>query len=113
MGDATELHTITLIANPPAGARVIHALHRGGIDTAGVYRARGSSVGDPLDRRGVPLQQEKEIVTVVVGGDIVDEIFQLMFQLSSLEERSAPFLYVAKLGRASKYVLPELSESID
>lgn len=113
MADASALHSITLIANPPAGSRVISALNRGGISTAGIYRARGSSVGDPLDKRRVPLQQEKEIVTVLVAGDIAEEIFQLMFQLSSLEERSAPFIYMARLGRASKFLLPDLPEVRD
>jgi hypothetical protein len=104
-----ELRSITLITTPAAAGRVIQGLHDEGIDTAAAQRARGSAIGDPVDRSGLPLQQEKEIISVVVPAEMADDIFQLLFRLSSLEDPRGGFLYMAKLGKASQYRLPEIA----
>jgi len=105
---APDLRSITLITYPSVGNEVIQALHRGGINTASFHRARGSSIGDPVARGGVPVQHEQDVVTVVVSSEIADEIFQFLFQLFGSKEDRPGFLYMAKLSRSSDFKLPKI-----
>jgi hypothetical protein len=96
-----NLFEITLITHPGVGNQAVEALHRAGIQTANFHRARGSSIGESV-------QHEQDVVSVIVRGDVADEIFEFLFTTFGNRETQPGFLYMAKLGKATEYRLPEI-----
>lgn len=101
---------ITAVIYPGAGLGVIKALKARGINAAVLHHARGSSIGDPIQRRGLPLQHEKEILNAVVPPAECDEILQLIFDVADIDRRWGAFLYVRRLARAMRFALPDLPD---
>lgn len=88
-----------------AGLKVLKVLHERGVNAAGVQTARGSTIGDPAGRSGLPTQFEKDLLTVVVPAAQADAILELVFEAADIDRTHGAFLYVADLGRSTPYVL--------
>jgi hypothetical protein len=101
-----EQRIITLVIYAGGGRKVLEALYGRGIRTASLQSARGSSVGDPIRRRGLPVQYEKDVVSVVVPVASADEVFHFLFDAGGVDRPHGGFLYMARLGRTTEYRLP-------
>ncbi len=99
---------ITAVLYPPAGLMAIDAFRQRGINAAAVHHARGSSVGDRIQRNGLPIQHEKDIVNVVVPPAECDEMIRLIFDVADVDRRWGAFVYVRRLDRAMPFVLPDV-----
>lgn len=106
--DHTEVKLITAILYRGGGSKVLKALHGRGINTASMNHARGSSIGDPAGKNGIPVSFEKEIVTVVVPAGEADEVFEMIFHEADLNRPHGGLLYMEDLKRSVPYVLPDL-----
>ncbi|MBN2301655.1 MAG: hypothetical protein JXN60_03965 [Lentisphaerae bacterium] len=106
----TNKKIITCIVTTGNGIKLIKALHAKKIISTAFHHARGSSIGDPVDRKGIPLQQEREIVTVIVPSEIADEIFEFLYDTVDMNRRNNGFIYMGSLNRCSAYQLLDLPE---
>jgi|RifCSP13_1_1023834.scaffolds.fasta_scaffold156927_1 nitrogen regulatory protein PII len=105
-----EARLITGVLYRGAGLKALRALKARGINAAAIYHARGSSVGDPVQKSGLPLQYEKTILKVVVPPEQCDEILELVVRAAEIDRPTGGFFYVARLSRAMPHHLPDLPE---
>jgi hypothetical protein len=101
---------ITCVLYRGGGIEVLKALRKRGIDTANLHHARGSAIGDPADRTGLPASFAKEIVTVTVDADRADELFEFIFDTAQIDRPHGGFLYMQKIRHLSPYALPNVPE---
>lgn len=99
---------ITAILYKGGGDQVLRALHAKGITRASMIHGRGSAIGDPIQKDGLPRQFEKEILKVLVEEDRVDQTMQWMFEAADVDRTHGGFFFVEKLTRASAFALPDL-----
>lgn len=105
-----QTRLITCVLYCGGGDKVLQALHKRGFNTTSLSKGRGSAIGDPADAKGRSLQFEKEIITVVVEADQVEEIMEHIFDIAEIDRPYGGFLYVEKLYRSVPYVLPDLPD---
>lgn len=104
----TRQKLITSIMPKGTARKVLVGLRREhGINTANVNMARGAGKYNPLLRRGVGEQTEKEMLTVVVPADQADEIFEYIYYLADIGEPHHGIIYQSDLICMSEYVMPE------
>lgn len=101
---------ITCILYHKGGTEVLRALHKRGINSVSLHQARGSAIGDPVGRDGLPVSFEKDILTVIVPAEIADEIFEFIFDTAAIDRPYGGFLYMGFLHRSSEYCLENLPE---
>jgi len=77
-----------------------------GILTGNIQSARGT--GNPLTRRSLLKQTEKDLFTVVVPEEKSAEIFEFIYLECGMGQRFGGFMYQATLGRSSQFTLPDL-----
>lgn len=106
----TDSRLITCILPKGAGIPLLESLHNYGLTTANFYYSRGSDVGDPIDRSGMPIQTQKEIVTVVVSGKNADEMFEFVIDHGRIDRPNGGFVYMAELRKSVPFVLPEIKD---
>lgn len=99
---------VTCVLYNGASAKVIRALKDRGITTGNMHHARASAVGDPPGRLGVPRYFEKEVLSVVVSAERLDEIMELVADVADLDRPTGGFFYVRRLSRTVSYTLPAM-----
>ena len=103
-----EFKIITCVLYPGGGTKVLEALWNRGVTTGNTSYARGSAMGDPIGKDGIPVQFEKEILTAIVRGSEADEIFELVFEVAEINRPHGGFLYMETLRRSVPHPLPSL-----
>lgn len=103
---------ITSILPKGAGLPLVQALHDYGITTSNLYYARGSDVGDPAGKDGIPEAGLKEIVAVIVPQKDADKMFEFVIEKGNLERPGGGFVYVCELDKSVPFVLPELPDPV-
>lgn len=99
---------ITSIMPKGTGRQVLVGLRRDhGINTGNINMARGAGMYNPLVRRGIGEQTEKEMLTVVVPAEKADEIFEYIYHLADIGEPHHGIIFQSDLVCASPYVMPE------
>lgn len=104
----TEARLITCVLPKGAGKPVLEALHNRGVTTANLCFARGSSIGDLIEKSGLPLQEEKEILTVAVSKKDADEIFEFVAETAQVDRPGGGIVYMGELRKSVPFVLPDL-----
>ena len=61
---------------------------------------------------GLAIDVEKEIITILVGDDQVDRIFESMYLAAELDLPGAGIIYVNKLEKAATFVPREVIDRI-
>ena len=105
-----EMKQITCVLYKGGGTDVLQALHRRGINRCAMWHARGSAVGDPVGRNGLPVPFEKEIICVIVPAKSADEIFHFIFETAQIDRPYGGFLYMEQLKYASPYFFENVPE---
>ncbi len=101
---------ITCVLYKGGGDKIVRALHDRGINTANFSHARGSAIGDHLEKNGLPRQFEKEVLTVIVNASEADEIFELIYDSAEINRPHGGFLYMEALSRTVPFILPKIQE---
>lgn len=79
------------------------------IFTANLEKARGMGKLTPdAHRTGAGSQTEKEILSVVIGADRADEIFEFIYEEAQVNKPHGGLIYMTRLKQASSYIMPEL-----
>ena len=78
---------------------------------ASTNTARGMGKLTPLAHRGLGEQAEKDILTVIVSAAEADEIFEYLFDIARIDRPHGGLIYMAALGHATPFVLPELPQA--
>ena len=99
---------ITCIIPKGAGRKVLLGLRQDhAINTSNLNMARGAGMYNPLAKRGIGEQTEKEIVTVVVPMEKAEEIFEYIYFLAEIGEPHKGIIFQSDLICASPYTMPE------
>ena len=106
---------ITSIMPKGTGRKVLVGLRKEhGINTGNINMARGASMYNPMSRRGIGEQTEKELLTVVVPADKADEIFEYIFDLADIGEPHRGIIFQSDLMCSSGYEMPrDIAEEKD
>jgi len=99
-----------VIHHRQGGLDLLRALHRRGIHATALWHARGSAIGDPLDRRGNAPSFEKDVLLAMVPADAAAETFAFLYDAAGIGEPGGGLLFQESLEAASDYVLPALPE---
>ncbi len=78
--------------------------------SANVGSARGVGKITPLAYRGIAGRAEKEILSVEVLAEKVDEIFEFIYQEADLDRPHGGIMYMHPLSRTTIYKLPDIPE---
>ena len=106
MNNILERKLITCILPKGKSLEVVKKLHdEKGLVAINVSNGRGSSA----HRTKMQAEAEVEILTVVVGSDRADEIFDYIYHEADIGEISRGFMYQGRLSSSTKFVLPEIS----
>ena len=96
------------------GRKILHGLRMDyGINTGNINMARGAGKYNPLLKRGIGEQTEKEMLTVVVPEEQADEVFEYIYIVAEIGEPHRGIIFQSDLLCASDYPLPENLESED
>lgn len=106
---------ITSIMPKGTGRKVLVGLRREhGINTGNINMARGAGMYNPMRKRGVGEQTEKEMLTVIVPADKADEIFAFIYDLAEIGEPHHGIIFQSDLLCVSPYEMPEgIAEEAD
>jgi hypothetical protein len=74
-----------------------------GIAALDLHSARGFMGSDP---RGLFNRVEKDVLSAIVPAERADEVFDWLYREGRISEMEGRFLYVARLSRATSFVLP-------
>lgn len=107
-----DARLFTCILPKGAGLPLVQALHDYGITASNLSYARGSDVGEPAGKDGIPFPSVKEIVTVVVPGNDAEKMFDYVIEKGNLERPGGGFIYVCALDKAVPFVLPVLPDPV-
>ena len=99
---------ITSIIPKGTGRKVLVGLRQEhGINTGNINMARGAGTYNPLAKRGIGEQTEKELLTVVVAEDKSDEIFEYIYHLADIGNPHHGIIFQSDLVCASPYNVPD------
>lgn len=100
---------ITCILPKGVGLKVVDALLKEkGVTRANVAHARGSDIGDALDRKGMAREVEKEVLEIVVKSGEADEIFEYIYHKANVDRPGGGIMFMAKVSLATPFVLPDI-----
>ncbi len=98
---------ITSIMPKGAGRKVLIGLRKDhGINTGNINMARGAGRYNPISRRGIGEQTEKELLTVVVPAEKADEIFKYIYDVAEIGEPHHGIIFQSDLLCSSAYEVP-------
>ncbi len=106
LGDQKLITCILPKGIAPGVLKILREKHE--IISANINSARGMGKITPLKYRGVGGQSEKEILTVVVGAEQADDIFELIYFEANVNSPHGGLIYVHPLLSATPYTLPDL-----
>lgn len=98
---------ICCILQRGAGVKLLRALHEErGIASATLQHARGESAARA--QAGAAPAVEKDLVAIVVPAERADETFSFVYERGDIGGAEGGFMYMANLGAAAAFVLPDL-----
>ncbi|OFZ12408.1 MAG: hypothetical protein A2Z20_06560 [Bdellovibrionales bacterium RBG_16_40_8] len=101
----SEFKSITLITSPGKGLSLISELHKRNLSMINLHHARGSYIGAPIKKSGMPIETEQEIVTCVVDAIQADTIFAEIHELAEVNKPNGGFMYMQDLTKSTQYNL--------
>ena len=108
----TDVSLITCVVQRGKAEQVVKAAQDAGAQGATIYYGSGSGVRERLVLLGLAIDVEKEIITILVGDDQVDRIFESMYLAAELDLPGAGIIYVNKLEKAATFVPREWIDRI-
>ena len=108
----TDVSLITCVVQRGKAEQVVKAAQDAGAQGATIYYGSGSGVRERLVLLGLAIDVEKEIITILVGDDQVDRIFESMYLAAELDLPGAGIIYVNKLEKAATFVPREVIDRI-
>lgn len=98
---------ITRIMPKGTGRKVLVGLRKElGITTGNINMARGAGMYNPLVKRGIGEETEKEMLPVVVPAEKAGEIFEYIYDLAEIGEPHHGLIFQSDLLCASQYEVP-------
>jgi len=104
---------ITCVLYKGGSVKVLKALREKGINTAAMSHARGSAIGDPVGRSGLPREFSKEVVTVLVPKEQAEEVFEFVFEVAEIDRPHGGFVYMQELTKAVPFALPDVPDEAE
>jgi nitrogen regulatory protein P-II 1 len=100
----TDVRLITCIVQRGLGDTIVHAARDAGAQGATVFFAKGSGIRERLGALGVAVEVEKEVVSIVVGTEQLDGVFDNIYLAGQLDTPGMGFMYVTPLEKAATYI---------
>ena len=96
---------ITCVMPHGIGLRLQERLfHELGLTRVELHSARGFMGTDP---ERLLSRIERDVLQVIVDEERADEVFEWLYREAHVADQEGRFLYVAKLGRATPFALPD------
>ena len=108
----TDVSLITCVVQRGKAEAVVEAAQDAGAQGATIYFGSGSGIRERLGLLGLAVDVEKEIITILVGDDQLDRIFERMYFAAELDLPGAGIIYVAKLEKAATFVPKEIIDRV-
>jgi len=108
----TDVSMITCVVQRGKAERVVLAAQDAGAQGATIYYGHGSGVRERLGLLGLAVDIEKEIITILVGDDQLDRVFERIYFAAELDLPGAGIIYVTKLDKAATFVPKEVIDRI-
>lgn len=106
--DYTRL--ITCILYEGGAVAVLEMLRGKAIHEAHFYSVRGAPIGRSSAVSGLPEIPKTEILHAVVSADQADYLYEQIYELARLEEPNRGIVYINRLSRSSRNILPSEEE---
>ena len=90
------------------GFELLEYLHEAGHITANIHNARGSFIGGAMDKKGHPLEEQKEVLTCILNADQADEVFETLHEKAGFSKPGTGFMFMESLQFSSTYELPKM-----
>lgn len=91
-----------------AGALVSSLRINKGIITSNIDNARGAGHLTPLAYRGVGVETEKEILSVIVDPEQAESLFDWLYAEARINRPHGGIMYMTRLQNCTPYSLPEM-----
>ncbi|MBF0456112.1 MAG: P-II family nitrogen regulator [Magnetococcales bacterium] len=108
----TDVRLITCIVQRGLGDTIVLAARDAGAQGATVFFAKGSGVRERLGALGVAVEVEKEVVSIVVGTEQLDTVFDNIYLAGQLDTPGMGFMYVTPLEKAATYIPQDVLEKL-
>jgi len=108
----TDVSLITCVVQRGKAEAVVEAAQDAGTQGATIYFGSGSGIRERLGLLGLAVDVEKEIITILVGDDQLDRIFERMYFAAELDLPGAGIIYVTKLEKAATFVPKEIIDRV-
>jgi nitrogen regulatory protein P-II 1 len=108
----TDVSMITCVVQRGKAEEAVQAAQDAGAQGATIHYGNGSGVRERLGLLGLAVDVEKEIITILVGDDQLDRVFERIYFAAELDLPGAGIIYVTKLEKAATFVPKEIRERI-
>ena len=108
----TDVSMITCVVQRGKAEEVVRAAQDAGAQGATIHFGNGSGVRERLGLLGLAVDVEKEIITILVGDDQLDRVFERMYFSAELDLPGAGIIYVTKLDKAATFVPKEVIDRV-
>ena len=108
----TDVSMITCVVQRGKAEEVVQAAQDAGAQGATIHFGNGSGVRERLGLLGLAVDVEKEIITILVGDDQLDRVFERMYFAAELDLPGAGIIYVTKLDKAATFVPKEIIDRV-
>ncbi len=108
----TDVSMITCVVQRGKAENVVLAAQDAGAQGATIYYGHGSGIRERLGLLGLAVDIEKEIITILVGDDQLDRVFEKIYFAAGLDLPGAGIIYVTKLDKAATFVPKEVIDRI-
>ena len=109
----TDVSMITCVVQRGKAEGVVQAAQDAGAQGATIHFGNGSGVRERLGLLGLAVDVEKEIITILVGDDQLDRVFEKMYFAAELDLPGGGIIYVTKLDKAATFVPKEVIDRIN
>ena len=108
----TDVSMITCVVQRGKAEAVVEAAQDAGAQGATIHFGNGSGVRERLGLLGIAVDVEKEVITILVGDDQLDRIFERKYFAAELDLPGAGIIYVTKLDKAATFVPKEIIDRV-
>ena len=108
----TDVSMITCVVQRGKAEEVVRAAQDAGAQGATIHFGNGSGVRERLGLLGLAVDVEREIITILVGDDQLDRVFERMYFAAELDLPGAGIIYVTKLDKAATFVPKEIIDRV-
>ena len=104
---AQSFKMITCILNKGQVAGLAQDLFTRGVTMLDFYHARGSNIGDRLERNRLPHQVEKEVLVCLTTESESEAVFQYIYETAKISEPGGGFIFMGPVLQSSEFQLPK------